>query len=55
MQRNIVLFDINYKNKGQSSSFESNQQRGWRTISDRDLNSRRPQPKRDRTIEQLLS
>jgi len=36
---------------GQSSSFESNQQRGWRnTLSDRDLNSRRPQQKRERTM-----
>ncbi|CAF1566550.1 unnamed protein product [Adineta ricciae] len=40
---------------GPSSSFESNQQRGgWRsnaTLSDRDLNSRRPQPKRERIPE----
>ncbi len=42
--------------QGSSNNYESNQQRGgggggWRTnssISDRDLNSRRPQAKRDR-------
>jgi hypothetical protein len=39
--------------KGPSNSYESNQPRGWRsnaTISDRDLNSRRPPGKRDRKI-----
>ena len=46
--------------KGSSSNYESNQSRsgGWRTnssTSDRDLNSRRPQNKRDRTIDHLRS
>jgi hypothetical protein len=41
--------------QGSSNNYESNQQRsgGWRTnssMSDRDLNSRRPQAKRDRKI-----
>lgn len=44
---------------GSSSNYESNQSRsgGWRTnssTSERDLNSRRPQTKRDRTIDYLL-
>ncbi|CAM4806474.1 unnamed protein product [Rotaria magnacalcarata] len=39
---------------GSSNSYESNQSRGWRSnaaMSDRDLNSRRPQPKRERIPE----
>ncbi|CAF0949761.1 unnamed protein product [Rotaria sordida] len=39
---------------GPSNSYESNQTRGWRsntTMSDRDLNSRRPQAKRERMPE----
>jgi hypothetical protein len=43
----------NYNDDRSSNNYESNQQRGggWRTnssMSDRDINSRRPQPKRDR-------
>jgi hypothetical protein len=45
------------KQKGPSNSYESNQPRGWRsntTMSDRDLNLRRPQAKRDRKIQVLF-
>jgi len=45
--------------QGSSNNYESNQPRssGWRTnssISDRDLNSRRPQAKRDRKILEFI-
>jgi len=55
-KKNFFLFKIFYFSsgkKGPSNSYESNQQRGWRsnaTMSDRDLNLRRPQTKRDRKI-----
>jgi len=50
----------NYNDDRSSNNYESNQQRvgGWRTnssISDRDLNSRRPQAKRDRKDFQIHS
>jgi len=53
-KKNFYLkFLFFFGKKGPSNSYESNQQRGWRsnaTISDRDLNLRRPQTKRDRKI-----
>ncbi|CAF4504864.1 unnamed protein product [Rotaria sp. Silwood1] len=46
-------WNSNDDRSGPSNSYESNQQRsgGWRTNSDRDLNLRRPQLKRDRMPE----